>query len=426
MCRGFVVWWPMQNIVVIGGGVAGLAAAVELARAGRRVTLLEARKRLGGRILTRHAGRTPIELGAEFIHGGNREFWEQIQAARLKTVRVPNRFRVFENGAFQKTDPGQAIRTVVNQTGSAAPDESFARFLARHEFPGLTKRLATHFVEGFEAAHPDKIGMRGLLASNEDETGPGARQFRIQRGYSALVKYLEQEARRLGANLWTGAVVESIHWKKRAVRVFVSRNQKPVVHDFHTAVVTLPLGVLKAGNVKFVPPLPRDKVRVIDGLEFGNAVKVGLKFRRVFWPQRDFGFVVAVGEPVPTWWSDSRGPILTGWAGGPKADLLSGKTPAQLKSEAVRLLAKILKTDAALIRRELLALYFHSWSRDEFSAGAYSYIPVNGLDLPGKLASPVKGTLFFAGEATAGGDEWGTVHAALSSGLRAAREVCAD
>jgi monoamine oxidase len=418
-----MLWCTMRNIAVIGGGVAGLAAARELARAGQNVILLEARGRLGGRIFTRLADRTPIELGAEFIHGGNREFWKQIGAAHLKTLPVSGRFRTFENGAFRSRNLEREIRTVLDRIDPGSGDEPFARFLSRHAFPDSTRCLVTSFVEGFEAADPRKIGTRALAASNRGEAGPGPRQFRLQRGYSALVHFLEQQARQLGARIWTNTVVESVHWNAGAVRIGARRNRRRLFRDADAAVITLPLGVLKAGSVKFLPSLPQEKQAAIHRLQFGNAVRIVLCFRRPFWPERNFGFVVAVGDRIPTWWSDSRGPVLIGWAGGPRADALSGQSAAQLKMEAVRILAKIFNTNAAFIRKELRAFNFHSWARDEFAAGAYSYIPVNGLTLPQQLAAPIERTLFFAGEATAAGAEWGTVHAALSSGVRAAREI---
>src|SRR4051812_28622103 len=93
-----------QNILVLGGGIAGLAAAVELARAGRRVTLIEANRRLGGRIFTRQRNGLPVELGAEFIHGGDKPFWKLLRRSRLKTIRVPDRFQQFTDGALRKID----------------------------------------------------------------------------------------------------------------------------------------------------------------------------------------------------------------------------------------------------------------------------------------------------------------------------------
>src|SRR5262245_35986774 len=126
-----------ETVVIIGGGIAGLAAARELARRGARVTLLEARARLGGRILTHHAeGRVPVELGAEFVHGHSPALWELLTEIPLATREVPAHHQVSQPDGSLVTRPfPEDIRQVTREIDRAAPDETFARFLDRHAFP---------------------------------------------------------------------------------------------------------------------------------------------------------------------------------------------------------------------------------------------------------------------------------------------------
>src|SRR6185369_17096622 len=114
---------------------------------------------------------------------------------------------------------------------------------------------------------------------------------------------------------------------------------------------------------------------------------------------------------------------LTGWAGGPKADRISQWPRTRLKTIALQILSRIFHVPIETVQEAFLELHVHDWRKDRFIGGAYSYVPVNGADLPEQLAAPVGNTLFFAGEATASGAQPGTVHGAFSSGLRAAREV---
>jgi len=87
------------SVIIVGGGMAGLSAADELANAGVEVLLLEARQRLGGRIHTIRTGAgLPVELGAEFIHGKAPELWELIERARLPTQKVTDRHRQWSDG----------------------------------------------------------------------------------------------------------------------------------------------------------------------------------------------------------------------------------------------------------------------------------------------------------------------------------------
>jgi monoamine oxidase len=111
-----------------------------------------------------------------------------------------------------------------------------------------------------------------------------------------------------------------------------------------------------------------------------------------------------------------------GWAGGPAAIAL-GAAPRELKERAVRSLADTFGIDRRTVERHLVATFYHDWSRDPFSRGAYSYVLVGGTDAAEMLSRPARGTLFFAGEATDPEGRTGTVHGAIATGQRAAAQV---
>ena len=232
--------------------------------------------------------------------------------------------------------------------------------------------------------------------------------------------YFENAIRSRGGTLVKGALVRRIRWKAGAVETIVHREGADELFPAEAALVTLPIGVWKARQVIFEPALA-EKQSAADELQFGNVTKVTLIFREQWWPEGNFGFIHAPEEPIPTWWSDSRGPILTGWAGGPRADALATRSPAQLEALALKILEKIF--GASSLREKLAASHSYDWANDPQIRGAYSYIPVNGLELPKVLGAPVEDTLFFAGEATVTDAQMGTVFGALESGLRAAREI---
>ena len=95
-----------KSVLILGGGIAGLAAARELARRNIQVTVLEAQNRLGGRIHTIHDGRLPIELGAEFIHGESKPLLSAVSEAGLTTQTVAEKGRLFlcRNSRFLCSD----------------------------------------------------------------------------------------------------------------------------------------------------------------------------------------------------------------------------------------------------------------------------------------------------------------------------------
>jgi monoamine oxidase len=185
--------------------------------------------------------------------------------------------------------------------------------------------------------------------------------------------------------------------------------------------LTLPLGVWKAETID-LHPFPREKQTAIRELEFGNVFKVILRFRERWWPIGD-GFYMAMNEPLPTWWTDPRGPVITGWAGGSKAESLLSLSAPKLRIFCLDTLRRIFAEPVSKLRTGLVALHFHHWENDPDIRGAYSYIPVDGLNLPGIFAAPVAETLFFAGEATVTDAQMGTVFGALDTGLRAAHEI---
>jgi monoamine oxidase len=115
--------------------------------------------------------------------------------------------------------------------------------------------------------------------------------------------------------------------------------------------------------------------------------------------------------------------LLTGWVGGPRSEALAALTPAELASHACSTLARIFSIETARISDLLLECHTHDWSRDPFSLGAYSYVAAGGLNAPQQLSQPVEDTLFFAGEHTDTTANWGTVHAAMRSGLRVAQQI---
>jgi monoamine oxidase len=135
---------------------------------------------------------------------------------------------------------------------------------------------------------------------------------------------------------------------------------------------------------------------------------------------RSFGFIHAWDEAFPNWWSDRQGRFITAWAGGPAADALLKRTAGESEAIALQSLEKILGQRVA---SRLVACHTHNWALDPHVRGGYSYIPVNGLDLPKLLAAPLEGTLFFAGEATVTDGQTGTVASALKTGHRAANEL---
>jgi monoamine oxidase len=412
-----------KRVVIIGGGVSGLSAASSLVRMGCKVTLLEAKKQLGGRIHTVQNGDLILELGAEFLHGESQAITNAIRAAELSTHTTTENYQLCRHGHFKPVNFLQKMNRLIHQVKINQRDCSFEEFLDVQNLEISDREQVLGFVEGFHAAQPANISVhslrRGEYAAGHMQN---TKQGRINEGYGALVNFLEQEIRAHGGKLVTGATVKKVNWQPGHVEVMFRHDDREILVEADAAVVTLPLGVLKAGTVEFHPSL-NGKREAIEQLHFGNVVKIIFEFRERWWP--DFSFIVAPDEVFPTWWTDPRGPILTGWAGGPKADLLLEYSPAQLEQFGLKTLALLFPAHAGEIPAQFITAHTFNWAADPCTRGGYSYLPVNGLDLPKLLGAPIADTLFFAGEATVTDAQTGTVFGAFETGLRAGRELLA-
>jgi glycine/D-amino acid oxidase-like deaminating enzyme len=218
------------DVLILGGGAAGLAAARDLSRAGKRVVLLEARDRLGGRVHTHHDTQwpVPVELGAEFVHGLPAETWEIIRAAKLSAYDVTDTHWQVKGGTLRRDDEfweeTEQVFKRYDRIRSDDEDLSFEVFLRRHagDLPEEARQLATGFIEGFNAADRRVVSTRWLKASKEaSDKIDGERSFRIACGYDTVLKSLVDgwDASRVDVRL--GRVITDVRWKRGEVRVDV-------------------------------------------------------------------------------------------------------------------------------------------------------------------------------------------------------------
>jgi monoamine oxidase len=445
------------DTVVIGAGVAGLAAGRVLATAGQRVAIVEARDRIGGRIFTQRTrvprGIVPIELGAEFIHGLPAETWALVEEAGLATVELRGSQLSLADNHLQKTDASDhaAMNVLEGLTRSAQArpenDMSFAEYLTRAGIDAADAEAAAAYVEGFNAADSAVIGTAALAKQQRAEDDvQGDRLFHVRDGYDRIAQILALGIGRSRVPILLDRDVRQVTWSEGAVAIYSRHGNLGSTFHANRAVVTLPLGVLQAGSVGFDPE-PASLLAHARRMRMGTVVRATLVFDSRFWRDDDLpsarpdlatdlknlSFLFTSQLTPATWWTamPEESPIITGWAGGPKAETLQNRLrksadPNALLTVWLRTLASAFGLSERALARRLTSWHAHDWSADDYAQGAYSYVPAGALDAPDELSVPVAGTLYFAGEHTDTSGHWGTVHGALRSGLRAAHQVLRD
>lgn len=454
------------DVVIIGAGAAGLAAASALVHAGHTVALVEARDRIGGRVYTiRPPGATlPIELGADFVHGRPEETFAIAAAAGLRLYEQTGNSWAARDGRLQsddddddeanddtkgdEADVGAIFAAIRNWQG----EDRTLQSLLDEQFAGerwsAARARIRGYAEGFDAAEVDRVSVAWLrqteLASDAID---GDRQFRMLDGYDRVLAWLGGSPG-VAAGLRLETVAREVRWQRGHVEVHLESPAGAPLGEIsaRAALITVPLAVLRRsfddpeapGALRLLPE-PPGKREALASLEMGHATKVVVIFKEIFWdklPQARrasrqhtalprLSFLFSDDPVMATWWTSHPvvAPMLTGWAAGPRAARMATMTSEEIADEAVAALSRALDMSRSDLDQLVMSKFVHNWSADPFSSGGYSYVCAGGLTAPGALAEPVDETLFFAGEATDTQGETGTVHAALQTGHRAAEEI---
>jgi monoamine oxidase len=422
------------DVLVIGAGIAGLAAARVVTASGRSCAVLEARDRIGGRIWTSTSWPDlPVDLGASWIHGsdGNPVYDEAERLGLATTVfdvgssDGAGSYVLYSAEGFRiDEDPiAQRVAAVIRQLERAADtggSGSIAMRAGLDELPPRLRDLARQLEVAASLA--DYAGDYGataedlaLSALSEEDSFPGAQRV-FPAGYGQLVERLAA-----GLPVRVGTPVTGISLG-RGAPVLVSAGEE----QWRAAkvIVTVSLGVLKSGAIGFDPPLPTAHTRAIEALGMGRFEKLILRFPDAFWDDVDqIQVLTEPGAPFTSWYNLHRvtgQPALMALNGGAAATAAALPVPQQTAA-AADLLARIYPARF----QPPLAAQASNWWADEFSRGSYSFTAAgSGIADRVALAEPVDGRLWLAGEAQ-DPRRHSTVHGAFSSGAAAARQACA-
>ncbi len=420
--------YMQTDVLIIGAGAAGLATAYELVKAGKKVTVLEARNRIGGRIHTIQTNKGHMELGAEFVHGDLPITLGLLQEAGLRYAQSGGKLFTVKNGHL--TAGGDFIidwDLLEEKMNALDRDMSLDAFLHTY-FPGdaytQLRFSVRRYAGGYDTADP---AIASTLALRDEWMKESGRQYRIATGYGSLLDYLAGKIKAAGGEILLGTPVRKLQWAAGQAHALCDNG---LTYSAAKAVITLPLAILQQngpnGLFRFSPALP-EKTAAARQMGMGAIIKLLLQFKEAFWqdtPYRSMGFIMS-DETIPTWWTQypEELPVLTGWLGGPPAEAYRDAPGEQLLQMAIQSLSNIFHIPQDTLYEWLEDAQVLNWTAMHYTRGSYAYATIHTHTALPILMEPVQHTLYFAGEALYEGPAMGTVEAAFTSGMEAAKQL---
>lgn len=409
------------DVIVIGAGISGIAAARYLADLDYSVVVLEASGKIGGRIKTDWSLDAPFEVGAGWIHGPDRnpisELAAEIDAATFLTD--DENFQVYSN-----TGELQSRKKVVSKFKELRRlykliddrfdhDQSLVDAIARASRQGLKdpmlRWMASAYTEFSTGAPLEDLS---AFYFDEDDEFWGEDVI-LTGGYDKIPLSLAD-----GLDIRLNTAVESVEYEEGdGAAVYTSQG----VYESDFVICTVPLGVLKRDMISFDPPLPKSYRSSISKIGFGNVTKLALRFEEAFWPV-EIQYFGLMGETKGRWnyflnyRTFSSENILLGLCVGDYPETAEQMSDSEMISDCMEAVRTMFGKDVTQPTGHLAT----RWSQDPWTYGAYSYSRVgNQPEDFNRLSKPVANTILFAGEHTDFAFH-GTTHGAYLSGIRAA------
>lgn len=438
------------TVAIIGAGAAGLYVADILKTKGVNVVVYEASSRLGGRIRSIRqfeenpfSNSYPVELGAERVIGSD-SVWAkmvlQMERPATEFSSITND-RFFIDGGYKKPDELSADNDFVaaqaflsNLKTYAGSNVSVQQAVQAAGLNARVQDILNSWIGNKYGSSNSNVGITGISESLNLLT---RNNLELRLATNPMQDVLSSRFSAVIPQIQFGHVVKKINYAGDKV-IIEGEHRNGELSESFTAeadrvIVTVPLSILKDGDITFTPALPGAKTTALSKLGMDAAVRVVLEFKQNFWGL-DARFIYG-GSVVPEYFNVGAGDddilfakMLSMTIMGPEAQLLSDAPETIVPSVLAEMDAHFNGAASENVRRNIddpniILSVIQDWTKEPYIRGGVSYVKPGGTyEDRVTLAQPVQDKLYFAGEATDVDGDAGTINGALKSAERVVEE----